>query len=119
MIEVMSEFILNGPKTSAITLVLAHGAGGPMDSPFMETIAKGVAKSGGIRVARFEFPYMRRRRESGKGGAPDAGPVLMQSWRETIEKLGGAKGLAIGGKSVGGRVEITGAGESGVSGVAC
>ena len=115
----MSEFIFNGPKTSEITLVLAHGAGGPMDSPFMEKIAKGVAKAGGIRVARFEFPYMRRRRESGKGGAPDAGPVLMQSWRETIEKLGGGKGLVIGGKSLGGRIASMVADECGVRGLVC
>jgi predicted alpha/beta-hydrolase family hydrolase len=50
----MAEFLFNGLKTAAITLVLAHGAGGPMDSPFMETIAEGVARAG-IRVARFEF----------------------------------------------------------------
>jgi predicted alpha/beta-hydrolase family hydrolase len=119
MIEVMAEFIFNGPKTSAITLVLAHGAGGPMDSPFMETIAKGVAKAGGIRVARFEFPYMKRRRESGKGGAPDAGPALMQSWRETIEKLGRGNGLVIGGKSLGGRIASMVADECGVRGLVC
>ncbi|MBI3735854.1 alpha/beta hydrolase [Candidatus Sumerlaeota bacterium] len=115
----MSEFIFNGPKTSVITLVLAHGAGGPMDSPFMETIAKGIAKASGIRVARFEFPYMRRRRESGKGGAPDAGPALMQSWRETIAKLGGGKALVIGGKSLGGRIASMIADECGVRGLVC
>src|SRR5271154_6543161 len=82
------------PGSTALTLVLAHGAGGPMDSPFMKTIAEGVARAG-IRVARFEFPYMRRRRETGKGGAPNPGPVLMQSWRDTIEKLGGGKLLVI------------------------
>jgi uncharacterized protein len=68
----MAELLFNGPKTAAITLVLAHGAGGPMDSPFMETIAEGIARTG-VRVARFEFPYMRRRRETGKGGAPRPG----------------------------------------------
>src|SRR5260221_941768 len=119
MIEVMAEFIFNGPKAPAITLVLAHGAGGPMDSPFMETIAKGIAKAGGIRVARFEFPYMQRRRETGKGGAPDAGPILMESWRETIEKLGGGEGLAIGGKSLGGRIASMVADGCGVRGLVC
>ena len=89
-----------------------------MDSPFMETIAGGAAKAG-IRVARFEFPYMRRRRETGKGGAPDPGPALMQSWRDTIEKLGGGKRLVIGGKSLGGRIASMIADETGVRGLVC
>jgi uncharacterized protein len=113
----MAEFIFNGPTSAATMLVLAHGAGAAMDSPFMEKIADGVAKTG-IRVARFEFPYMRRRRETGKGGAPDPGPVLMQSWRETIEKLGGAK-LVIGGKSMGGRIASMVADEAEVRGLVC
>jgi predicted alpha/beta-hydrolase family hydrolase len=77
-----------------------------MDSSFMETMAEGVARVG-IRIARFEFPYMRRERETGKGGAPDPGSALMQSWRDTIEKLGGGKRLVIGGKSLGGRIAST------------
>ncbi len=89
-----------------------------MDSPFMETIASGVA-SAGIRVARFEFPYMRRRRETGAGGAPDPGPVLMQSWRETIEQLGGGERLVIGGKSLGGRIASMVADDAGVRGLVC
>jgi predicted alpha/beta-hydrolase family hydrolase len=114
----MPEFLFNGSKSAAITLVLAHGAGGPMDSAFMETIASGVAKTG-VRVARFEFPYMRRRRETGKGGAPDAGPALMQSWRDTIEELGGGEHLVIGGKSLGGRISSMVADECGVRGLVC
>jgi predicted alpha/beta-hydrolase family hydrolase len=115
---VIPEFLFNGPPTAALTLVLAHGAGGPMDSPFMETIAAGVAKTG-VRVARFEFPYMRRRRETGKGGPPDSGPVLMESWRDTIAKLGGSERLVIGGKSLGGRIASMVADESGVRGLVC
>jgi uncharacterized protein len=114
----MAEFLFNGPKTAPITLVLAHGAGSPMDSPFMETIAIGVAKAG-IRVARFEFSYMRRRRETGQGGAPNPGPALMQSWRDTIEKLGGGERLVIGGKSLGGRIASMIADETGVRGLVC
>src|ERR1700693_2869203 len=114
----MAEFLFNGPKTAALTLVLAHGAGGPMDSPFMENIAGGAAKAG-IRVARFEFPYMRRRRETGKGGAPDPGPALMQSWRDTIGELGDPRRLVIGGKSLGGRIASMIADEAGVRGLVC
>lgn len=89
-----------------------------MDSPFMETIAKGVA-NGGVRVVRFEFPYMRRRHERGSRGAPDPAPVLMQSWRDTIEELGGGARLVIGGKSFGGRIASTIADETGVRGLVC
>jgi hypothetical protein len=119
----MPEFLFDGPPSASLTLVLAHGAGGAMDSPFMETIAQGIATAAvakaGIRVARFEFPYMRRRREAGKGGAPDSGPVLMESWRETIAKLGGGERLVIGGKSLGGRIASMVADDSGVQGLVC
>jgi predicted alpha/beta-hydrolase family hydrolase len=114
----MAEFLFNGPESAASTLVLAHGAGGPMDSPFMETVAAGVAKAG-IRVARFEFPYMQRWRGTRKGGAPDPAPVLMQSWRDAIDELGGGSGLVIGGKSLGGRMASMIADEAGVRGLVC
>ena len=68
--------LLDGPAEAPLTVALAHGAGAPMDSPFMNTVARGLAATG-LRVARFEFPYMRRRREEGKrGGMPDRTPVL-------------------------------------------
>jgi len=114
----MADFLIDGPKTALGTLVLAHGAGGAMDSPFMQVIAQGVAAAG-IKVVRFEFPYMRRRRETGKGGAPDPQPVLMQSWRDTIEKLGGGDRLVIGGKSLGGRIASMVADEAGARGLVC
>ncbi|MGO9453228.1 MAG: alpha/beta fold hydrolase [Candidatus Binataceae bacterium] len=114
----MADFLIDGPKAASRTLVLAHGAGGAMDSPFMRTIAEGVAAAG-IKVVRFEFPYMRRRRDTGRGGAPDPQPVLMQSWRDTIEKLGGGDRLVIGGKSLGGRIASMVADEAGVRGLVC
>jgi len=50
-----SHFMVDGVETADVTLVLAHGAGASMDSPFMQTIAQGLAASC-IRVIRFEFP---------------------------------------------------------------
>ena len=58
------EIRFEGPEPAASRLVLAHGAGAPMDSPFMDAISAGLAGAG-VRVARFEFPYMRRRRVGG------------------------------------------------------
>lgn len=93
----------DGPAGSEQLLVLAHGAGGAMDSPFMNRVAQGVAACG-IRVVRFEFPYMAARRAGGKRGAPDREPVLLDAWRGVVEELGGGASLAIGGKSLGGRM---------------
>jgi len=89
-----------------------------MDSPFMRIVAEGVAASG-IRVARFEFPYMRRRRETGRAGIPDPPAVLLQSWRDAIDALGGPERLVIGGKSMGGRIASMVADEAAVRGLVC
>ena len=90
-----------------------------MDSAFMNAIAGGVG-SAGFRVARFEFPYMRARREEGKKRTPDRGPVLSESWREAIRALSGKDGpgaLVIGGKSMGGRIASMVADEAAVGGL--
>src|ERR1700677_3857445 len=114
----MASLLIDGPGDAALTLVLAHGAGAPMDAPFMTTVAEGVAHAG-VRVVRFEFPYMQKRRTTGKGGAPDPERVLMQSWRDTIAELGGGSRLVIGGKSMGGRIASMVADETGVRGLVC
>jgi predicted alpha/beta-hydrolase family hydrolase len=114
----MAAILVDGPKATAKTFLFAHGAGGPMDSPFMQRVAEGVAASG-VRVIRFEFPYMQRRRETGKGGAPDPPRLLMQSFHDAIEQGGGGSRLVIGGKSMGGRIASMVADEAKVLGVAC
>ena len=114
----MAAILVDGPKATAKTFLFAHGAGGPMDSPFMQRVAEGVAASG-VRVIRFEFPYMQRRRETGKGGAPDPPRVLMQSFHDAIEQGGGGSRLVIGGKSMGGRIASMVADDAKVLGVAC
>ena len=114
----MASLLIDGPGDAALTLVLAHGAGAPMDAPFMTTIAEGVADTG-VRVVRFEFPYMQRRRMTGKSGAPDPERLLRQSWRDTIAELGGGSRLIIGGKSMGGRIASMAADEAGVRGLVC
>src|SRR5688500_15219265 len=96
------ELKFDGPENEKMTIALAHGAGAAMDTPFMNTFATGLA-SQGIRVARFEFPYMAERRSSGKTRPPDREPVLRQTWLKVIEVLAGIS-LVIGGKSMGGRI---------------
>ncbi len=109
----MIPFLTNGPARPRLTLALAHGAGAAMDSPFLQTMAEKIAGNG-IRVVRFEFPYMQRRRESGKRGAPDPPAVLRKSWLEVVAHFGPEK-LAIGGKSMGGRDREHGRRRSGSS----
>jgi predicted alpha/beta-hydrolase family hydrolase len=108
---------LDGPESAARTLVLAHGAGAPMDSPFLEFFGRELGARG-IRVVRFEFPYMQARREGRRPG-PDREPALLAAWREVIAELGGAGGLVIGGKSLGGRMASRIADEAGVRGLVC
>ncbi len=108
----------SGPADAARTVVLAHGAGAPMDSPFMNTIATGLAERG-LAVVRFEFPYMQRRRQTSTKRPPDRTPKLLAHYAAVIASLGDPARLVIGGKSMGGRVASMIADESGVAGLLC
>lgn len=110
--------LVDGPDDALRTFLFAHGAGGAMESPFMTTVARGVAERG-IRVVRFEFPYMAARREGKKSGAPDRQPVLIDYWHEVIRFHGPTDRLVIGGKSLGGRIASMVADDSSVRGLVC
>ena len=103
MASMTSPFLSDGPADSPITFLLAHGAGAPMDSPFLQVLADALAQRQ-WGVVRFEFPYMQRARQSGKKAAPDRMPVLETCFRDTISALQDRSHLVIGGKSMGGRV---------------
>lgn len=96
------DFLIDGPPDATTTLILAHGAGAAMDTPFMTTIAEGVATAG-ARVLRFEFPYMAKRRDDGKRRPPDRQPLLLDTWRQVFDAAA-SDHIAIGGKSMGGRM---------------
>jgi len=113
----LPELLIDGPRRAELTLALAHGAGAPMDSRFMTAIARGIAAAG-IRVVRFEFPYMAVRRAGGGKRPPDCQPVLLDCWRRVIGHLGPER-LAIGGKSMGGRMASLIADETGVRALVC
>jgi len=113
----LNDLLIDGPADAQRTIALAHGAGAPMDSPFMEAFAEGLA-IGGFRVARFEFPYMAERRVTGKKRPPNPARILIETWMSVIEELG-ADNLVIGGKSMGGRIASMVADEAGVKGLAC
>ncbi len=88
-------------------LLLAHGAGAPADSPYMETLTRAIAGHH-VQVVRFEFGYMWRRRLDGRKRPP--GPVLRLR-DEFLAKLDDLNGkteperpIFVGGKSMGGRI---------------
>ncbi|MGF1651199.1 MAG: alpha/beta family hydrolase [Hyphomicrobiaceae bacterium] len=88
-------------------LLLAHGAGAPMDSAFLETVSMEVVAQG-LTVHRFEFAYMAERRVSGRRRPPPKVGLLEPEFLAAIEvcrsQLPSSARLFIGGKSMGGRI---------------
>ena len=111
------EFLRDGPNDAETTLILAHGAGAAMDTPFMTFFADRLSTSG-LRVLRFEFPYMAARRTTGSRRPPDREAVLLDTWRAAASE-GAAARLFIGGKSMGGRMASMVADELKVAGLVC
>ncbi|MBT8768394.1 alpha/beta family hydrolase [Metapseudomonas boanensis] len=102
------------------TLILAHGAGAPMDSPFMENVSEKLVARG-VAVVRFEFPYMSARREDGRKRPPNPQAQLLAHWRVVYEQVRQqvTGPLAIGGKSMGGRMASLVADELGADALVC
>jgi len=93
-------------KSPTATLLFAHGASAAMDSQGMSRLAVAIAANG-VRVVRFEFPYMAARRLSGKRTPPPRADKLIDAYAsalaEVAEEYSDAP-IYIGGKSMGGRV---------------
>ncbi|MCK9909282.1 alpha/beta hydrolase, partial [Microbacteriaceae bacterium K1510] len=90
-----------------VRLLLAHGAGAAMTSPFLETMTR-LLNERGMQVSRFEFDYMAARRQGGKRRPPPRAEMLIGEYMRAVEQLRSAEAtpqkLFIGGKSMGGRV---------------
>ena len=99
----MTNFLFDGPGDSSHTILLAHGAGAPMDSAAMTASAAALAEAG-FRIARFEFAYMAGRRSGAGVKPPPKAEKVMPEYRAAVEALGAKGPLIIGGKSMGGRV---------------
>lgn len=98
----LPEFLDEGPKHGAPTILLAHGAGAPMDSASMTAAAKALVAAG-LRVVRFEFGYMAARR-AGHRKPPPRAETLIPEYLAAIDALDADAPPIIGGKSMGGRV---------------
>ncbi|MEE2762375.1 MAG: alpha/beta family hydrolase [Pseudomonadota bacterium] len=90
----------------------------------MDTLALQLDEHG-TACARFEFPYMQKRRDDGRKRPPDRQPVLLDAFRQVVQdvraEVGPQPRLFIGGKSMGGRMATLLAAESGrdIDGVLC
>jgi uncharacterized protein len=99
-----------------VSLILGHGAGAGQNSAFMVKFAAALA-SRGIETITFNFAYT----EAGRR-VPDRNDRLEAAWRRVIAayrtgELGARAGrLAIGGKSMGGRIASQVAAADGASG---
>ena len=119
-------FLHDSAGNAVARLLLAHGAGAPMDHPWMNNFtALLVARQ--ISVARFEFEFMAARRSDGKRRPAPRGDKLVPEYDAAVAALAADKNdglpLFIGGKSLGGRVaslaavDLFAAGR--ISGVVC
>jgi predicted alpha/beta-hydrolase family hydrolase len=97
-------FLFDGPEDARVTILLAHGAGAPMDSAAMNAATQALSGAG-FRIVRFEFAYMASRRTPAGGKPPPKAETVMPEYIAAVEDLGPTDGpLIIGGKSMGGRV---------------
>lgn len=74
-----------------------------MDSAFMTNVAEGLGDRG-IRVIRFEFPYMAARRVDGRKRPPPKAETMMACFADLVRGLDAPGAVFIGGKSMGGRI---------------
>ena len=102
-------------RRAGIGLILGPGAGAPQTSGFMVTFASELAARG-IDVVTFNFLYMEQRRR-----VPDPNAKLEACYRAVIETVARRKlgKLAIGGKSMGGRIasQVAAVGAADVAGL--
>ena len=107
-----------GDNRAGVTLILGHGAGANQASSFIVSFATALAARG-IETVSFNFLYSEQGRR-----VPDPGPKLEACYRAVIEAVRNRKGrhggkLAIGGKSMGGRIasQVAAAGVGGIAGL--
>jgi predicted alpha/beta-hydrolase family hydrolase len=96
-------FLTTGPEEAEARVLLAHGAGAPMDTPFMNAFATALAEHG-LRTFRFEFAYMASRRSGEGRKPPPKAERVMGEFLQAVEAAPAGGPLFVGGKSMGGRV---------------
>lgn len=112
------KFLTTGALDRRCHLLLAHGAGAPMTSPFLSEIADGLSMRG-VTVHRFEFAYMAERRTGGRRRPPPKAEHLVAAYGDAIAALRARlptdARLYAGGKSMGGRIASLAAADDALS----
>ena len=90
----------NTVDDAAWTFVYAPGAGSNLHDPFGQRLAERLPEAG-VSLVRFQFPYQ----EAGIR-RPDSPKTLLATWRAVLESSRPTDGarVAIGGRSLGGRI---------------
>jgi len=98
-----------------IAIILSHGAGQGINSPFMKFFHE-VLPQRGLLSVQFNFEYMENGRK-----VPDPQPKMQALYRQVVQEVADAhhpRKIVIGGKSMGGRVASYIAGDTrGVDGL--
>jgi predicted alpha/beta-hydrolase family hydrolase len=124
--ESVTAIVYAAPVDTGSTLILAHGAGGNQQNPLLVRFARGLAARG-VETITFNFLYTEQRRR-----LPDKNDKLEACYRQVIEAVRSRERrrsrpsqgplqerLAIGGKSMGGRIasQVAAAGHDGIDGI--
>ncbi|MGH9321507.1 MAG: alpha/beta hydrolase family protein [Vicinamibacteria bacterium] len=86
---------------SGAAAIIAHGAGGNMDTPSLRGLQQSLASSG-VTAVRFNFLYSEKKKKS-----PDRQPILIDCWRSVadwVRREHSPSKLFLGGRSMGGRM---------------
>ena len=104
--EVSAVFDAPSAPERKSAILLAHGAGFSMDSPWMQTVAEGLAERG-FPVLRFNYPYRERAVREERQRPPDKAEILehahARALRALEERIGDHR-ILLAGKSMGGRM---------------
>ncbi|MEX1024484.1 MAG: alpha/beta family hydrolase [Planctomycetota bacterium] len=87
-------------------VLLAHGSGSALDSPFQTAIAEGLVARG-FPVLRFQYPYRERALAEGRARFPDPAPVLEATHERALDALrerAPGRRVLLAGKSLGARI---------------
>jgi predicted alpha/beta-hydrolase family hydrolase len=92
---------LTEPKKMKAVFTFAHGAGAPMNHPFMKTMSKELEQLG-IGTLRFNFPYMEAKK--GRPDVPAVAHAAIEAAATHLYKEFPKTPIYLSGKSFGGRM---------------
>tara|TARA_R110000787_G_scaffold132987_2_gene245243 strand:+ start:202 stop:867 length:666 start_codon:yes stop_codon:yes gene_type:complete len=102
--------LLSKAKDEKALVIFAHGAGADMNHHYIEELV-GLMNAKQLSVLRFNFPFMDKRKLDGKRRPPDRMPALVSCYQSVLAEVKTSLPIYIAGKSMGGRVAATLAGD--------